>query len=52
MLHPTKFAKTDLQELEETECDDAIGAECEVIDLKDNFLPTGLTPLEDIFLLK
>jgi len=49
MLHPTKFAKTDLQELKETEYDDAIGAECEVIDLKDNFLPTGLTPLEDIF---
>ena len=49
ILHPTKFAKADLQKLEEVECNDAIGAECEVIDLKDNFLPIGLTPLEDIF---
>lgn len=49
MLHPTKFAIADLQELEEIEYNDAIREECEVIDLKDNFLPTGLTPLEDIF---
>ena len=49
ILHPTKFTKTDLQELQEKVCEDAIGAECEVTELKDNFLPTGLTPLEDIF---
>ena len=49
ILHPTKFTKTDLQELHEKEGEDAIAAECEIIELKDNFLPTGLTPLEDIF---
>ena len=49
ILHPTKFTKTDLQELSKKEGEDAIIAECEVIELKDNFLPIGLTPLEDIF---
>jgi len=29
--------------------DEMAGGESEVIELKDNFLPTGLTPLEDIF---
>lgn len=49
ILHPTNFTKTDLQQLQEKEREEAIAAECEVIELKDNFLPTGLTPLEDIF---
>jgi len=38
-----------LQELKEIDVDEIIGEESEVIDLKDNFLPTGLTPLEEIF---
>jgi len=29
--------------------DEIAEAEAEVIELKDNFLPTDLTPLEDIF---
>lgn len=38
-----------MQELKEIDIDETIGGEFEVIDLKDNFLPIGLTPLEDIF---
>jgi len=38
-----------LQELKEIDFDETIRVEYEVIDLKDNFLPIGLTPLEDIF---
>ena len=46
MLHPTKFTKKEIQDLKEIDIDEVIGGEYEVIDLKDNFLPTGLTPLE------
>ena len=49
ILHPTKFTKKKLQDLKEVNIDETIGGESEVIDLKDNFLPTGLTPLEDFF---
>lgn len=49
IFHPTKFTKKKLQELKEIDIDEAIGGEFEVIDLKDNYLPTGLTPLEDFF---
>lgn len=49
ILHPTKFTSKELQELKEIDVDETIGGESEVIDLKDNYLPTGLTPLEDIF---
>ena len=38
-----------MQELKQINPDEIAEAEAEVIELKDNFLPTGLTPLEDIF---
>ena len=38
-----------MQELKQMHLDEIAEAEAEVIDLKDNFLPAGLTPLEDIF---
>ena len=38
-----------MQELKEVDFDEIIGGEIEVINLKDNYLPTGLTPLEDFF---
>ena len=49
MLHPTTFNKESIQELKQISCEEIADAEAEVIQLKDNFLPTGLTPLEDIF---
>ena len=49
ILHPTKFTKKKLQDLKEVDIDEIIGGESEVINLKDNYLPTGLTPLEDFF---
>ena len=49
ILHPTKFTSKELQKLKETDFDETVEGESEVIYLKDNFLPTGLTPLEDIF---
>ena len=49
MLHPTTFDHNNVQELKQTNFDEIAEAEAEVIDLKDNFLPIGLTPLEDLF---
>ena len=49
ILCPTNFDKKKIQELEELHLDEVAGTEAEIIELKDNFLPTGLTPLEDIF---
>jgi len=49
MLHPTKFTKEEIQDLKETDFDEIIEGEYEIINLKDNNLPKGLTPLEDIF---
>lgn len=49
ILHPTTFDNKNVQELKQMNLDVIAEAEAEVIDLKDNFLPTGLTPLEDIF---
>ena len=49
MLHPTKFTKKDMQDLKQMEFDEIIEDESEIINLKDNHLPKGLTPLEDLF---
>jgi len=49
ILHPTTFDHENVQELDQDHFDEIAKAEAEVIELKDNFLPTGLTPLEDIF---
>ena len=49
VLHPTTFDNENVQELKQMNLDVTAEAEDEVIDLKENFLPTGLTPLEDIF---
>ena len=49
MLHTTKFTKKEMQDLKQMEVDEIIEDESEIINLKDNHLPKGLTPLEDIF---
>jgi len=48
MLHPTTFDNKNVQELKQMKLDVTVEAEAD-IDLKENFLPTGLNPLEDIF---
>ncbi len=48
-VNPTKFTKSDVYNLEQIEIDEIISEETEVINLKDNFLPKGLNPLEDLF---
>lgn len=48
-LHPTTFDEKNVQELKKMNFDEIGEAETEVIELKDNFLPIGLIPLEDIF---
>jgi len=49
ILNPTTFDQKNVQELKQINPDEIAEAEAKVIELKDNFLPTGLTPLEDIF---
>ena len=49
ILHLTKFTKEEIQDLKETDVDEIIEGEYEIINLKDNHLPKGLTPLEDLF---
>ena len=49
MLHPTTFDNSNIQELKQMNFEEIAEAEAEVIELKDNFFPTGLAPLEDIF---
>lgn len=49
ILHPNTFDEKNVQELKQTDFDEIAEEKAEVIELKDNFLPTGLTPLEDIF---
>eukprot|EP00253_Pinus_taeda_P027131 PITA_27131 len=48
-FHPTKFTKSDVENLEQVEIDEIINEDSEVINLKDNFFPKGLTALEDLF---
>lgn len=48
-FNTTKFTKLDLENLEKVVIDEIISEETEVINLKDNFLPKGLTPLEYLF---
>ena len=48
-FHPTKFTKSDVENLEQVEIDEIINEDTEVINLKDNFLPKELTPLKALF---
>lgn len=49
MLHPIKFTQEKIQNLKQMDLDEIIEEETEVINLKENHLPKGLTPLEDLF---
>ena len=49
MRHPTIFDNTNIEELKQMHLEEIAKTEAEIIDLKDNFLPAGLTPLEYMF---
>jgi len=49
MFHPTKFTNKEMQDLKGIDIDEINEEESEIIGLKDNHLPKGLTPLEDFF---
>ena len=46
---PTRFSQVDIYSLEKVEIEEIIEDESDILNLKDNFLPKGLTPLEDLF---
>ena len=46
---PIRFSQTDIDSLEKVEIEEIIEDESDILNLKDNFLPKGLTPLEDLF---
>ena len=48
-MHPNTFDDKNVQELKKTDFDEIAEAKAVVIELKDNFFPTSLTPLEDMF---
>ena len=48
-FHPTKFTKLDVKNLKQVKIDEIINEDSEIFYLKDNCLPKGLTPLEDMF---
>lgn len=48
-FHPTKFTKSDIQNLKQVEIEEIINKDFEITNLKNKFFPKGLTPLEDLF---
>ena len=49
ILCPTIFDKDNIQIIQKISHEEITDIEEEIINLKDNFMPRGLTPLEDIF---
>lgn len=49
ILSPIVFDNANIEELKQMHLEEIDKTEAEIIDLKDNFLPVGLTPLEDMF---
>ena len=46
LARPTNFSRSDIDNLERVEIDEIIDDESDILNLKNNFLPKGLTPLE------
>ena len=45
---PTKFTKVEIDNLEKVEIEELV-TDYDILNLKNNFLPKGLVPLEDFF---
>jgi len=48
-IETTKFTKVEIKQLETIEIEELINDESEVLNPKDNIVPKGLAPLEDLF---
>ena len=48
-IKPTKFIEVEIDKLENVEIEEKENDDSEILKLKNNFLPKGLAPLEDIF---
>jgi len=46
---PTNFTKVKIDNLEKVEIEEIMNDDPEIINLKNNFFPKGLVPLEDLF---
>ena len=46
---PTKFTQVDIDNLEKVEIEELVDDDYDILNLKENFLPKGLAPLENIF---
>ena len=49
LTEPTKFTQVEIDKLENVEIEEIANDDSEILNLKNNFLPKGLFPLEDIF---
>ena len=48
-IGPTKFIKVEIDKLETVEIEEIANDDFDILNLKINFLPMGLAPLEDLF---
>ena len=49
---PTKFTQVEIDKLEKAEISELADDDSNILNLKNNFFPKGLSPLEDIFLFQ
>ena len=49
LIEPTKFTQVEIDKLEKVEIKELADDDSDILNLKNNFLPKGLAPLEDIF---
>lgn len=46
---PAKFSRVEIDSLENVEIDEIMDDDLEILNLKNNFFPKGLVPLDDLF---
>jgi len=46
---PTKFTKVEIYNLEKVEIEELVNDDSQILNVKNNFFPKGLVPLEDLF---
>ena len=46
---PTKFSKLEIYNLEKVEIEELVNVDPKILNVKNNFLPKGLVPLDDLF---
>lgn len=48
IIKPTKFTRVEIDSLENVELEEIMNNDLEILNLKNNFLPKGLVPLQDL----